>query len=337
MALAPVNITTVNFQGADANSSSLRRLAQDLQVVERALNQLISIENTAVDPSNTVPPHVLATTTGLQSDHTVAGLTAGQVLKAISATNAAFKNLTFGELEGSDVTDDPENGDYIQFVDGFWVAAPTPPGGSSGMNLGAGAGIYASNSGAVLQFKSLLTVAGLTLVPSGSSITLALDPTPATAALNLFTTLLQGLVPPPGSINGFFLGDDGTWHAVASGTDLILVAGWNSSAGAVPIAQAVPQDIILPDNCHLKEVYIITQGGSGSCTVTLGTIPFASLPGAFTDITGGVPPAISGSAGTYSNTSLLGWTTSFNQNDVIRATLTVNANFTSVKIFLRVG
>lgn len=332
MGIAPVNVTTVNFQGTDATASSLRRLAQDLQIVERALNNLISIQNTAsTNPDDNVPPHVLATTTGLNTDHTVSGLTAGQVLKAISATNAAFQNLAFGDLEGSDITDDPENGDFIQFVDGFWVATPAPPGGSTGMNIGAGAGIYASNSGAVLQFKGLLSVAGIAISSTVNSIILALDPVPATAALNLFTTLLQGLVPPSGAINGFFLRDDGTWAAVPL-PQFVLSAGWNSSSGAVPTASAVPQDVLIPYGSTLQEVYIQTQGGTGSCTVTLGTQSFPiSAP---TDITGGIPPAIV-SGVSYSNTSLVGWTTTFSQGDMIRATLTANTGFTSVKIMLR--
>lgn len=331
MTLAPVGKTTLQFNGNDPTSSQLRRLVQDLVNVETALNALISLSNTATGPDETVPPHVLATTSGLDSDHTVSGLTAGQVLKAISATNAAFSLLEFGDISGSDITDNPENGDFIQFIDGFWVASPAPPGGSSGLNIGGGAGIYASNVGAVLQFKTLRTIAGLFLVNGGSTITVAPDPVPLTAALDLFTTSLQGLVPPPGAVNGFFLGDDGTWHAIIA-PQFTLAAGWNSASGAVPVASTVPQDVLIPYGCTLQEVYIQTQGGTGSCTVTLGTQAFPiSAP---TDITGGTSPAIA-SAVSYSNTSLVGWTTAFAQGAMIRATLTVNSGFTSVKIIMR--
>lgn len=338
MAIAPVNVTTVNFQGTDANSSSLRRLAQDLQIVERALNNLISLQNTAsVDPSDTVPPHVLATTTGLNKDHTVSGLTAGQVLKAISATNAAFQELAFGDLAGSDISSNPENGDFIQFVDGFWIASPAPPGGSTGMNIGAGAGIYASNSGAILQFKGLLSVAGIAISSTVNSIILSLDPVPATAALNLFTTLLQGLVPPPGAVNGFFLRDDGTWEAVPSPPP--IGANWESSDGitavALPIGAVLRQ---MNGNYVIKSVSILTLGGPGSCIVNIYKANKASHfpPVSSDDITGGAPPSIS-SGTVYLNTALAGWTTAIAPNDVFLFTLASTSVFTAVQLVVEVG
>lgn len=176
MALAPVNITTVNFQGTDATASSLRRLAQDLQTVERALNQLISLGNTAVDPSTKVPPHVLATTSGLDVDHTVTGLTAGQVLKAISAVNAAFEKLKFSELQLSDISDNPSNGQILQFVDGFWtnVNASEVEGITGATNVGSGIGkVFLSISGTTLQFRSIQGV-GITVTQDADTITLTL-------------------------------------------------------------------------------------------------------------------------------------------------------------------
>lgn len=113
-------------------------------------------------------------------------------------------------------------------------------------------------------------------------------------------------------------------------------AGWNSSSGAVQLSSAVAQDILIPYACTLQEVYILTQGGSGSCTVSMLHTAFAGFPGSLADMTGGTPPAISGSSAPYTNTSFSGWTvTTFAQGDIIRLTLTANTNFTSVKIILR--
>lgn len=113
-------------------------------------------------------------------------------------------------------------------------------------------------------------------------------------------------------------------------------AGWNSSSGAVQISLTVAQDILIPYACTLQEVYILTQGGSGSCTVSMLHTAFAGFPGSLTDMTGGTPPAISGSSAPYTNTTFSGWTvTTFAQGDIIRLTLTANTNFTSVKIILR--
>lgn len=44
--------------------------------------------------------HVLATTSALGADHTVSGLTAGQVIKALTATTAAFTQLQHADLGG---------------------------------------------------------------------------------------------------------------------------------------------------------------------------------------------------------------------------------------------
>jgi hypothetical protein len=112
-------------------------------------------------------------------------------------------------------------------------------------------------------------------------------------------------------------------------------AGWNSTSGAIQLSLTVPQDILIPYAATLREVYILTQGGGGSCTVTLTKCAIGSFPGGLTDITGGVSPAIAASSSPYTNTSLSGWTTAFSQNDIVRATLTANSTFTSVKIILR--
>lgn len=45
--------------------------------------------------------HVLATTAGIGAQHTVSGLTAGQVLRAFSATDVRFESLPFSNLAGA--------------------------------------------------------------------------------------------------------------------------------------------------------------------------------------------------------------------------------------------
>jgi hypothetical protein len=48
--------------------------------------------------------HVLATGTGLGPDHTISGAAAGQVLRALSATTAAFDQLQHGDLDPASIT-----------------------------------------------------------------------------------------------------------------------------------------------------------------------------------------------------------------------------------------
>lgn len=121
--------------------------------------------------------------------------------------------------------------------------------------------------------------------------------------------------------------------APGTASQFVLAAGWNSASGAIPIASTVPQDVEIPYGCTLQEILIQTQPGTaGSCTITLGTQAFPLT--APVDITGGVPPAIA-AATSYSNSTLTGYTTVFAQKAMIRATLTANSVFTSVKIFMR--
>jgi hypothetical protein len=118
-----------------------------------------------------------------------------------------------------------------------------------------------------------------------------------------------------------------------SSTQYVQAALWNSSSGAVPLSLTVPQDIEIPYGSTLQAVRIQTQGPTGSCTITLSaSASFPFVTG--TDITGGVPPAISG--GTFlDNSTLTGWTTVFALGTMLRATLTANVNFTSVKLLMR--
>lgn len=264
--LAKIQSTTLQFNGSDAVSANLRRLVQDLVATETAVNTLIGLANQVTPPDDTVPPHVLATTTGLQSDHTVSGLVEGLVLMAIAANNAAFRRLQFSDIQGSDISNAPSNGQVIQYVDGFWIAVDLDIiGGSTGLNIGGGDGIYAGNSGSVLQFKSFMEGVGIAFDVSSTSIKIRLEVIPAdtllgslsggqpialtgtevTTMLDVFTTLLKGLVPPPGSVAGNVLSDNGTWIApgasldvddgVTSVTDVTLIkftSGATVTAGA---------------------------------------------------------------------------------------------------------
>lgn len=139
--------------------------------------------------------------------------------------------------------------------------------------------------------------------------------------------------------NNYYYGTNGSgtkgWYSAANLGVSEMSAGWNSVGAAVVVSLTAPQDLVIPFNCTLKEVAIVTQGGTGSCTVQLWKAASLGLPNSDNDITGGAPPAIS-SGTSYDNTTLSGdWTTSFSKNDRILCTLSASAVFTSVKIILR--
>lgn len=114
-----------------------------------------------------------------------------------------------------------------------------------------------------------------------------------------------------------------------------LGAAWVATSGAVtPPTVDVPR--VVPYNCALQEVVIVTRGGPGSVTIDIWKAPIGSYPPTSANsITGGTLPAIS-SGNTYQNTALTGWTTSFAQDDVLMFHLTSSSTFTFVSIQLRV-
>ena len=111
-------------------------------------------------------------------------------------------------------------------------------------------------------------------------------------------------------------------------------ATWIASSGAITVpAPDVP--IVIATTCTLQEVIILTQGGTGSCTVDIWKAPYASYPPTVANtIAGGTPPAISSDV-TYQNNTLTGWTTSFAQNDVVMFHLSASNTFTQIAIQLR--
>jgi hypothetical protein len=126
------------------------------------------------------------------------------------------------------------------------------------------------------------------------------------------------------------------WSAPASNSQ-IVGAAWISSSGAIAIpVNSVPRAI--SGTYTIKEVIILTEGGTGSCTVTVWKANLSAHypPVIGDDITGGSPPAIT-SATKYQNSTLTGWTTALAQDDVLLFGLSASSVFTFVSIQLRIG
>src|ERR1700731_4138816 len=95
--MAGIKVGQVDIQfGPEFDREKANQLVQSLQKAISAINTLAGVA--AAPPTPGVPVHELASQQGLGADHTVAGLLAGQVLVAQSATQAHFAQLTFGEL-----------------------------------------------------------------------------------------------------------------------------------------------------------------------------------------------------------------------------------------------
>jgi hypothetical protein len=225
-----------------------------------------------------------------------------------------------------------------------------------GTNASGTLGWYAqtTSGGTVTSIGSTtLTIAGTSSVPtvnlSGTQVTdiglggTALQPGSAVTSITSSNLTVGGTATVPTiNLSGTQVTDIGLGATALQpgGVQNMESAGWNSSSGAVQTALTVPQDILIPFACTLREVDVLTQG-TGSCTVTI--LRGAAVAGAITmpptaDITGGANvtcAALSKQIGAAYATTLAGWTTAFGQNDVLRLTLTANTGFTSVKVILR--
>lgn len=89
---------------------------------------------------------------------------------------------------------------------------------------------------------------------------------------------------------------------------------------------------------RIKEVIVLTQGGTGSCTIEIWKANLASHypPVSGDDITGGANVVIS-SGTTHQDSTLSGWNTQLAKDDVLLFTLSACSTFTNVTITLRLG
>lgn len=182
-----------------------------------------------------------------------------------------------------------------------------------------------------------------TVVPSTRKVNTAGSLTGGGTLAADLTLQLSGDSASPGNL--FYYGTSGsgvkgffslTSAIVVPTPQITIGAAWVASSGAVTVPTVdVPR--VVPYNCTLKEVNIVTRGGPGSCTVDIWKAPIGSYPPTVANsITGGTPPAIS-SANTYTNTTLTGWTTAFSLDDVLMFHISASTTFTFVSIQLRVG
>lgn len=138
--------------------------------------------NLTSKPSTFAPAsHVLATTSGLGAEHTVSGLTAGYVLRASSATTAAFAQLAHSDLSGVGVNSHTQIDTHIGTADTH-VA-------HSGVTLTAGDGLTGGGTIAASRTFTLGTPSSLTSTSTNAvtttSHTHAIDATIARAAITL--------------------------------------------------------------------------------------------------------------------------------------------------------
>lgn len=296
-----VSLTDIQFTGNTPIDEKLRRLVADIQKIERAINALIAAAAIVVPDVGTLP-HVLATITGLESDHTVSGLTSGMVLKAISDVNAAFAKLQLNDLSGFDVGV-PANKQILQFIDGYWVNVNPSFAGeiNDGTNEGTGAGLYDGKSGVTLKFKSIKAGAGID-INEEDALSITVSSTVAAVPIVRAATFVNpdGITTP---INDVFL------DMAVTGTII----------GVRILTQTAPG-----------------VSGPGDCVLDLWKAPFGTFPPVLAQsITAATLPTIS-AANSYEDTALIGWDVGVVSGDVIAVHLNSVFDFTVVSLQLEI-
>jgi hypothetical protein len=124
------------------------------------------------------------------------------------------------------------------------------------------------------------------------------------------------------------------WEAI-SGADVPFSksATWISASALTNTVNQVP--IYIPKACTLTKVIIITEGGTGSCSIDIWKDVTANFPPTVEDsICGGDLPAIA--SGTYSiKTSFSSWsTTSLAEGDILMFSLVSTSVFTFISLIL---
>lgn len=124
-------------------------------------------------------------------------------------------------------------------------------------------------------------------------------------------------------------------NAPIQATQITKGAQWQSNTLFQITFPTNDVDVIIPYNCTLQEVQVLTAGGAGSCAIALWKAAFASFPPtAANDITAGANVVLTG-VPTLDITNLAGWITSFAAGDVLRLRLLSSSTFTRITIQLR--
>lgn len=141
------------------------------------------------------------------------------------------------------------------------------------------------------------------------------------------------------TLEGFTLSteSDSGVHAIVNDAGVVKEASWTNALGAI----SVPINSVIRlsgAKRRIKEVIVLTQGGTGSCVIKIWKANLASHypPVSGDDITGGHDVVIS-SGTTHQDSTLTDWSTLLDKDDVFLFTLDSCSTFTNVTVSLRLG
>lgn len=126
-------------------------------------------------------------------------------------------------------------------------------------------------------------------------------------------------------------------HVQIDDAGVVREAQWSNDVGAITVPI---NDVIrfCGARRRIKEVTVLTEGGTGSCVIGVWKANMASHfpPTAADDITGGHNVTIS-SGTTLQDSTLTGWNTNLYLNDVLKFHLASSSTFTFIVINIRLG
>lgn len=130
---------------------------------------------------------------------------------------------------------------------------------------------------------------------------------------------------------------DGGVHVQIEDAGVVREVQWSNDIGAITVPI---NDVIRFSGAtrRIKEVTVLTEGGSGSCVIGVWKANLASHypPTAADDITGGHNVTIS-SGVTHQDSTLTDWNTNLYIDDVLKFHLVSSSTFTFIVINLRLG
>lgn len=124
-ALTKLSLVDIQFT-SQYDATKMQQLVQALVTAETTINALMgniqTLQTQINDNTTSTAKHVLATETGLGAEHTVSGLSAGDVLVATGPTSARFEKLPLQDLADMDVAtfSAAQNGYVLGLTNGYF-------------------------------------------------------------------------------------------------------------------------------------------------------------------------------------------------------------------------
>jgi hypothetical protein len=206
-------------------------------------------------------------------------------------------------------------------------------------NVGGGSGVYRDTTvvlGApTVNLRTLVGLGDIEVLQSADSITIDYTGVPGATELNGLTDVDISA----GVLTNGELYYDGSMFVPRAARLWTVGTTWTN--GSLPIAPPVNlTNVVIPEACKIVGVYVLTQGGAGSCLIDIRKTTFAAFPPGTGDtiVAAAAPEIIAGVK--YYDTALTDWLIDLAPDDILQFVLSSSSSFTVINVALvlqRVG